>query len=66
MAFRLAIFETHVAYGTKMLSSHQTAKPRQQHGRAELSADYCVSNTATRVRLRCRPPASTHTRVAGD
>ena len=22
------------------------------HGRAELSADYCVSNTATRVRLR--------------
>ena len=24
----------------------------QQHGRAELSADYCVSNTATRVRLR--------------
>ena len=25
---------------------------RQQHGRAELSADYCVSNNATRVRLR--------------
>ena len=24
----------------------------QQHGRAELSADYCVSNTATRVRIR--------------
>ena len=23
----------------------------QQHGRAELSAGYCVSNTATRVRL---------------
>ena len=25
---------------------------RRQHGRAELSADYCVSNTVTRVRLR--------------
>ena len=24
----------------------------QQHGRAELRADYCVSNTATQVRLR--------------
>ena len=24
----------------------------QQHGLAELSADYCVSNTATQVRLR--------------
>ena len=23
-----------------------------QHGRAELSTDYCVNNTATRVRLR--------------
>ena len=23
----------------------------QQHGRADLRADYCVSNTATRVRL---------------
>ena len=28
------------------------AQGSQQHGRAELSADYCASNTATRVRLR--------------
>ena len=38
----------------------------QQHGRAELRADYCVSNTVTEFDYGCRPPASTYTRVAGN
>ena len=40
------------------------AQGSQQHGRAELSADYCVSNTATRVRLRLQ--AACFDTYAGD
>ena len=62
-----------------LINVKQKVKHGQQHGRAELSVDYCVSNTATQVQFFdfespaarvCVEagglPASTHTLVVGD